>query len=97
MYNSTVEYKGLNGDQYVSTKDMLDNGTNVPSMACYCKNVDCVPSGAFNVSRCKFGAPAFISLPHFYLADKSYRTAINGMHPRKEDHQFSMVVEPVSG
>ena len=95
-YNMPTEYNGLTGNQFLSTKDMLDNGTNVPSRACYCKDVECQPSGTFNVSMCKFGAPAFISSPHFYLADESYRSAIDGMNPRKEDHQFSMVVEPVS-
>lgn len=45
----------------------------------------------------RFGAPAFISYPHFYLADSSYREGIEGMHPNKTLHQFSISLEPHTG
>jgi hypothetical protein len=75
---------------------MLDNGDIVPSRRCYCPNGDCGPSGTLNISSCKFGAPAFISMPHFYLADPSYRNAITGMSPDKKKHELSLVIEPVN-
>lgn len=74
---------------------MLDNGKNVSSRQCYCPNGDCGPSGALNISSCKYGAPAFVSMPHFYLADPTYRNAITGMSPDREKHEISMVIEPV--
>ncbi|XP_024942403.1 protein croquemort isoform X2 [Cephus cinctus] len=96
MQNTTV-HQGLVGTKYVSDKNMLDNGTNVPSRKCFCNEVECQPSGVLNISSCKFGAPAFISLPHFYLADESYRNSITGMNPNKEKHEFSMTFEPTTG
>ena len=75
---------------------MFDNGTKVASRKCYCEGMECQPSGTLNVSSCKFGAPAFVSSPHFYLADESYRQNISGMNPKKEDHEFVLVVQPVS-
>lgn len=96
-YNGTSEMEGLTGRKYISTPEMFDNGTNVPSRSCYCKNIDCQPSGLLNVSECKFGAPAFLSSPHFYQADKSYLEAVDGLNPLKEKHEFNIVIEPNNG
>jgi scavenger receptor class B protein 1 len=86
---------GITGTRFISDEDTFDNGTKVKSMKCYCEGVDCQPSGALNISLCKFGAPAFISLPHFYLADESYLYNISGMNPNKKDHEFILVIQPV--
>lgn len=75
---------------------MLDNGDNVKSRKCYCMNEKCQPSGVLDVSRCKYGAPAFISLPHFYLADDSYGEAVKGLKPSEEKHESFVIIEPVS-
>lgn len=45
----------------------------------------------------RYGAPAFISLPHFYMADGSYTDAIEGMMPNSEKHKVEMVIEPNYG
>ncbi|KAH0569073.1 protein croquemort-like isoform X2 [Cotesia glomerata] len=96
-FSKEEDHEGLIGKKYVSTSTMLDNGTKVPSRACYCQDVECQPSGTLNVSSCKFGAPAFISLPHFYLADPSYLDAVDGLSPSRNKHEFSMLVEPNFG
>lgn len=62
---------------------------------CFC-NGECVPSGLFNVSACRFGTPVFMSFPHFYYADQFYHNQIDGMTPDKDKHQFFMSFEPVS-
>lgn len=95
VYNGTMEYEGLAGVRYVNDDKVFDNGTKVPSRACYCEG-ECVPSGALNISSCKWGAPAFISLPHFYTADPSYRTNIDGMEPNQTKHELSIALEPVT-
>lgn len=93
-YDNTTIHEGLIGARYISDDTTFDNGSIVPSRSCYCEG-ECVPSGALNISLCKWGAPAFISLPHFYLADPSYRENINGMKPSKEKHELSISIEPV--
>lgn len=45
----------------------------------------------------RFGAPAFVSFPHFYLADHSYRDGIVGMNPNRSKHEFSISLEPKTG
>ncbi|XP_012270483.1 protein croquemort isoform X2 [Orussus abietinus] len=96
-YENDTEYLGLTGKRFVSDKYMFDNGTNVPSLSCYCHNTECVPNGVRNVSLCKFGAPAFVSLPHFYLADESYKNAVSGLSPDTDKYEFAIVVEPSTG
>ncbi|CAK9830324.1 Protein croquemort [Anthophora retusa] len=95
-YEEEIVHEGLTGLKYSSDYTIFDNGTNVPSHKCYCVG-DCIPSGALNISLCKWGAPAFISLPHFYLADESYRQSIDGMRPSKVKHELSIAIEPKTG
>lgn len=42
-------------------------------------------------------SPIMLSFPHFYLADDTLRTAVDGISPpEKEKHQFYIDVHPVS-
>lgn len=54
-----------------------------------------MPSGLFNVSSCRFGAPVFMSFPHFYNADPFYSQQVDGMKPDKNKHEFFVALEPV--
>lgn len=96
-YENTTMFQDLIGKRYIGTEETLDNGAIDASRKCYCPNGDCGPSGTLNISSCKFGAPAFVSMPHFYLADPSYGEAITGMSPDKQKHEMSLVIEPVTG
>ena len=49
----------------------------------------------FSYSR--FGAPVFISFPHFYLADSYYTSKVEGLKPDVEKHRTYMRIEPESG
>lgn len=63
---------------------------------CYC-NGQCTPDGLINITSCRYGAPAFVSLPHFYKADPILRDGIVGMNPNEEDHDFYITLEPTTG
>lgn len=81
---------------YHETITFLYNpGTIHKENRCYCVG-ECQPSGLLNVSTCRYGSPAFISFPHFYMADPFYLDAVDGLTPEKEKHQFYMALEPVS-
>ncbi|XP_018398324.1 PREDICTED: protein croquemort-like [Cyphomyrmex costatus] len=96
-FEETTKVEGITGNKYIGTKDMLDNGESVPSRRCFCSNGNCEPSGTLNISSCKFGAPAFVSMPHFYLADPSYTENITGMSPDKQKHELLIILEPTTG
>eukprot|EP00088_Acartia_fossae_P042692 TRINITY_DN4488_c0_g2_i2.p1 TRINITY_DN4488_c0_g2~~TRINITY_DN4488_c0_g2_i2.p1 ORF type:complete len:496 (+),score=94.32 TRINITY_DN4488_c0_g2_i2:56-1543(+) len=94
-YNSTVYPHGIHSYEYVATKDLFANGTDNPENACY--NPTHLPSGVYNTSICRFGAPVFISLPHFYLADPYYGSLVEGMKPEQDKHRTFLRIEPESG
>ncbi|KAJ8978290.1 hypothetical protein NQ317_012661 [Molorchus minor] len=84
---------GIVGYKYSAGDKFLDNGTKIPENRCFCDG-QCMPSGALNVSACRYGSPAFVSLPHFNKADPYYRDIIEGTDPNEDQHNFYMVLEP---
>nr|CAD7605788.1 unnamed protein product [Timema genevievae] len=91
-----LETMGITGSKFEADASIFDNGTLYPSQTCYTTG-ESVYSGVMNISTCKWGAPAFISYPHFYLADKSYLDAVEGLSPSSKDHNFYFAVEPEMG
>lgn len=55
------------------------------------------PSGVFDLSACKYGAPLVISQPHFLNSDPVYRKSVIGMMPNQSEHSFWMDTEPMTG
>lgn len=87
----------LTGVHFLGTVQTFDNGIKYSENRCYCKNNTCEkPSGVRDVSGCVHG-PIYLSFPHFYLADESYREHLNGMNPAPEKHQFSVLLQEDSG
>lgn len=100
-YDSEEEKFGLKGKRWLAGESVFDNGNKYPNMACFCSaDEDSCPDlapGVFNASSCKWSSPAFISFPHFYLADEVYLQNLTGMRPEKEKHSFSIAIEPKTG
>uniref|UniRef100_A0A0B8RXA7 Lysosome membrane protein 2-like n=1 Tax=Philothamnus irregularis TaxID=1899461 RepID=A0A0B8RXA7_9SAUR len=57
----------------------------------------CLGSGILNVTRCKQGAPIFLSLPHFFHADDKYIKSVDGIHPNKQNHDTFLDINPLTG
>lgn len=85
----------IDAQKYRADEHFLDNGQKYEENKCFCTADHCpdLPSGVMNVSSCKFGAPAFLSFPHFYMADDSYRDAIDGMKPDETQHEFYLLMQ----
>jgi scavenger receptor class B protein 1 len=62
---------------------------------CYC-NGECSPLGLINITACRYGAPGFISLPHFHKGDAVLGERFTGLDPNDEEHSFDIILEPVS-
>lgn len=96
MTGSTTE-NTYNGHSSENTDKYSDNDPDVINMGnCYC-NGECTPSGLLNITLCRYGAPVFISLPHFHKADPAVLNAVEGLRPNDKEHSFSITLEPVSG
>lgn len=91
-----IVINGLKGKKFVGTDYTFDNGTKYEEQACF-KGVRVIPSGARDISKCKFNAPAFLSYPHFYLGDPTYLTKVDGLRPNKTEHEMYMTLEPTTG
>ncbi|TRY61675.1 hypothetical protein TCAL_07973 [Tigriopus californicus] len=72
-YKEEAEVHGISGYRYYLDDELLSNETSLPENSCYNPNPDptlYLPHGLLNVSTCKFNSPAYVSFPHFYLADE---------------------------
>ncbi|KAJ8898075.1 hypothetical protein PR048_003435 [Dryococelus australis] len=92
-YAEDAEVDGLPAYRYSGGASIVDNGTLDSGNECYCGG-RCVPAGVLNVSSCRFGSPAFVSYPHFYLADPYYLDQVDGLHPQADKHRFDITIEP---
>ncbi|KAG7213401.1 hypothetical protein KM043_002686 [Ampulex compressa] len=93
---TTTEYS-LEDESSAETTEQPDEDSEVLDMGqCYC-NGECTPMGLLNVSACRYGAPAFVSLPHFYKGDPILTEQFVGLDPKEEKHNFHIVLEPTTG
>ena len=101
LYFSTLKLKrnhsetthGLKGNVFYGDESVFDS--NLRNQKCYCVKSPCQAPGTRDLSTCRYGAPAFVSYPHFYLADPVYRTYVAGMTPSADKHKFLLQVEKV--
>lgn len=98
-YETNMTKYDVPGIKWTGDEAMLDG--NDQNTSCWCLADKCpdpiLKPGVFNASTCQFGSPAFMSYPHFYLADKSYRENVDGMKPDKNKHEMYVALEPKSG
>lgn len=85
--------------KWTGDERIFDNGENYSPNKCFCTGADCpdLKPGLLNVSDCQYGFPAFVSHPHFYLADPSYNDAVDGLYPTKEKHEISITLNSTNG
>ncbi|XP_003742848.1 protein croquemort [Galendromus occidentalis] len=74
---------------------------DVEENKCFCRKTKreylCPPNGALDINRCQRDAPLVVSLPHFLHSNPSLISAVEGLRPEEDLHEFFMDVEPVMG
>ncbi|KAB0799891.1 hypothetical protein PPYR_07771 [Photinus pyralis] len=95
-HNGTESVLNVEGKKFIGTDFTFDNGTKYPAQSCY-RGDEVIASGARSISVCRFGSPAYMSYPHFYLADPSYLQKVTGLKPNKTEHESHLTIEPVTG
>jgi len=96
-YRRELKVQGIDSYEFVADHDMFANGTENPANSCYEPEGASLLSGLYNASLCRFGAPVFLSQPHFYQADPYYLSGVEGLQPKEELHGTYFRVEPQSG
>ncbi|KAM9820488.1 lysosome membrane protein 2c [Neosynchiropus ocellatus] len=98
LYEQDVTVKGIPGYRFVPPGEVFANLTVNPANAGFCVPAgNCLGSGVLNVSACKQGAPIIMSSPHFYQADEKFVKDVFGMKPKKEYHQTTLDIHPLTG
>ncbi len=81
----------IDGVKFAGSEKTFDNGAKYKKSACYCPRDGCsVKPGVRNFTD------FFVSFPHFYSADESYRNSIEGMHPDPQKHEFNVILQKVT-
>ena len=62
-FKNEMMVKGINSYEFVADHSLFANGTENPLNSCFEPQAAFLPSGVFNTSVCRFGAPVFISQP----------------------------------
>jgi len=96
-YHGPVAAKGIPSLEFLADRGLFDNGTLDPANSCYQPEGATLRTGVYNTSRCRFGAPVFISQPHFHNADPWYLSLVEGLSPDPRLHDTYFRVEPSSG
>ncbi|XP_025836742.1 lysosome membrane protein 2 [Agrilus planipennis] len=99
VYEKSVMVNEVEAYRFTPPVDVFAPPEQNPDNQCFCPHgPPCAPNGLFNVSLCQFDSPVMLSFPHFYLADDSLRTAVEGISPPdKEKHQLYVDVNPIIG
>lgn len=95
MQNVGANYvHDVKGTKFEGTKELFN--VTSPDTACYCPGGHCEHKhGVRNVTAC-VKSPVFVSFPHFYEADKSYRDAVKGLNPQPDKHKFHLTLQKVN-
>ncbi|XP_026289526.1 protein croquemort isoform X2 [Frankliniella occidentalis] len=92
-----VQKYGIEGVKFQGDAREFDNGTLHPEYKCYSYEGKTMPSGVRDMSKCRYGAPAYVSFPHFLDADPWYTNSVDGLHPNRSIHEFFVNAEPSTG
>merc|ERR1711892_285689 len=92
--SSIQDVHGIQVEKFDLAASNFANSSVCAENSCYNNNI---PTGVQNVTQCKMESPAFVSRPHFHLADPFYRQQFQyGVRPVEGVHDSSFWVEPKS-
>lgn len=82
--------------RYVMPKNTFDSPERNADNECYCVD-ECSPQGVFNTAAATFGAPIFMSFPHFYNAEDEIKTGVAGLKTPHQMEENYVLVHPSLG
>ncbi|XP_068099973.1 scavenger receptor class B member 1 isoform X2 [Hyperolius riggenbachi] len=94
VFEKEESFRGIPTYRYNAPNYLFANGSDYPPNEGFCP---CTASGVMNVSACRFGAPMFLSFPHFYNADPGFAAAVEGLHPSEKLHSLFLDLHPLTG
>ncbi|XP_067646552.1 scavenger receptor class B member 1 isoform X1 [Eurosta solidaginis] len=97
QYQRGVIKDGIDADLYILPGNSYGDATNNPENECFNANDFESVKGLQNISPCQYGAPVYISNPHFYQADESLLHSVEGLKPNKSEHETYFKIQSKLG
>ncbi|XP_039285487.1 lysosome membrane protein 2 [Nilaparvata lugens] len=72
--------------RYKNPSNVFSSPESNPDNSCFCIDSQCAPEGLQNTKPCSYGAPVYISFPHFLLADEKLHSDVLGLKPDPKIH-----------
>ncbi|GJQ75366.1 hypothetical protein Trydic_g23543 [Trypoxylus dichotomus] len=84
--------------RYAMPESVFDSPDKEPSNECYCDHSSgaCAPQGFYNATSCAFGAPIFMSKPHFSRVDPE-NIKVDGINLKHKDVDSYVDLHPTMG
>ncbi|XP_055601457.1 scavenger receptor class B member 1 [Uranotaenia lowii] len=95
VYRHPVEKDGISADLYTLAEDAY--GPANENNTCYDDKHYKRYQGLQNISPCQYGAPVYISNPHFFQSDPQLLDAVEGLNPQQDIHQTFFKIQPKLG
>ncbi|KAK5638451.1 hypothetical protein RI129_012746 [Pyrocoelia pectoralis] len=84
--------------RYVVPSNTFDTPEKNFDNECYCdESVDECPQGVFNTAACTFGAPIFMSFPHFHNAEDTIKESVSGLNKAHQMQENYVYIHPTLG
>ncbi|XP_055387930.1 scavenger receptor class B member 1 isoform X2 [Condylostylus longicornis] len=96
-YQKDVNKDGISAALYELPENVYGDSKNNPDNQCFDEESYEPVKGLQNISPCHFGAPVYISNPHFYQSDPSLLESVEGLKPNKVKHRTFFKIQPKLG
>ncbi|CAG9800444.1 unnamed protein product [Chironomus riparius] len=94
-YVKPVVKDGISADLYQLPRDAY-GGSNKDNM-CFNEEDYAAEDGLQNISPCQYGAPVYISNPHFYESNPKFLKDVEGLEPNRDLHETYFKIQPQLG
>ncbi|XP_030370046.1 scavenger receptor class B member 1 [Scaptodrosophila lebanonensis] len=96
-FNRTLNFRGLQGHEFVMEPTVFDSDLDNVNSSCFCKSNQCLKRGVGSVAPCYYNMPLAITYPHFMHADPSLLEPFEGLNPDKSRFTTTFTLQPQLG
>ncbi|GAB0096291.1 scavenger receptor class B member 1 [Sergentomyia squamirostris] len=96
-YRWPVVKDGLDADLYTMPEDVYGDAKSNSNNSCFDTEEYAATRGLQNISPCQYGAPVYISHPHFMEADPQLLDSVEGLSPDRSLHGSYFKIQPKLG
>lgn len=91
----SITILGIDVDLFELDEKAYGNSKGNKENECFDDDLFAPEQGIQNISPCHYGAPVYLSNPHFYQTDEVYLRAVEGLFPNETIHKTYFKIQPV--